>query len=492
MSTPYDQVLYRGLPFAQTHPDRLATMGTLFGMETPNVARCRVLELGCGDGGNLIPMAVELPGSEFVGVDLTQSAIELGRAVVGPLGLRNIRLERMDILDVGAELGTFDFIIAHGVYSWTPAPVREKLLAIAGELLTPHGIAYISYNALPGCRTREMYRGMLQFHGRGAASPRHQLESAREILRAAVEMQDSRGSEGVYLKGAAQALLEKDPAVLFHDELGEIYHPVLFHEFAARAAAHGLQFLAEANYRDMLPRDMPEAAVAFAERSAAGDRVARQQYFDLFQNRAFRQSLLCRQGIAVAQDALVARVCRLYAASAAKPVSCDPDIRAGAPEEFRGLLGASATTDHPVVKGAMLAMARRWPEALSFQELSAAAGKIAGVEADAESLAGMLLAAYASGLIELTSRRPRCVARAASFPATTALARWQASHGKLITTVRHTAVEAAGELERRLIALLDGSRDVAALTRELAPAVNRREEVDATLQKLANLGLLIA
>ena len=117
---------------------------------------------------------------------------------------------------------------------------------------------------------------------------------------------------------------------------------------------------------------------------------------------------------------------------------------------------------------------------------------MAGEAADVEGLAGFLLAAFGSGLVELHAARPRCVARACSFPTTTALARFQASNGQMITTPRHTPVEPAGEVERRLIALLDGTRDVAMLTRELAPAVNRREEVEATLEKLADLGLLIA
>src|SRR5438309_11960771 len=103
-------------------------------------------------------------------------------------------------------------------------------------------------------------------------------------------MEESRGPQGLSLKAAAQALLEKPVAVLFHDELGEIYHPVLFHDFAEHAARHRLQFLAEANYPDMRPRDMPDRVVAFANGAAGRDRVARQQYFDFFRNRAFRQT----------------------------------------------------------------------------------------------------------------------------------------------------------------------------------------------------------
>jgi tRNA G46 methylase TrmB len=67
--TAYDEVLYPSYTHNQTHPDRLATIATLFGLTPAPVERCRVLELGCGNGSNLVPMAYGLPGSEFVGID---------------------------------------------------------------------------------------------------------------------------------------------------------------------------------------------------------------------------------------------------------------------------------------------------------------------------------------------------------------------------------------------------------------------------------------
>src|SRR5512133_2271473 len=98
--TPYDAVEYPTFPQAQTHPDRLATLATVFGMTPAPVERCRVLELGTGDAGNLIPMAFALPGSEFTGIDLAQAPIAAGSRVVEELGLRNIRLLAMDLMDV--------------------------------------------------------------------------------------------------------------------------------------------------------------------------------------------------------------------------------------------------------------------------------------------------------------------------------------------------------------------------------------------------------
>src|SRR5579859_5835931 len=94
---PYEQVAYPGRPFPQTHPDRLGTIARLFGMSPTPVEGCRVLELGCGDGGNLIPMAYTLRASEFLGVDLSARAIAAGMEMVQALGLANVSLRRLDL-----------------------------------------------------------------------------------------------------------------------------------------------------------------------------------------------------------------------------------------------------------------------------------------------------------------------------------------------------------------------------------------------------------
>src|SRR5438067_633275 len=109
--TSYDRVLYPGYTHPQTHPDRLAVIGALFGLEPALVAHCRVLELGCGDGSNLVPMAGSLPGSEFIGIDLASRSISQGQQMVSELGLTNIRLIQGDIAEFNADVGKFDYII---------------------------------------------------------------------------------------------------------------------------------------------------------------------------------------------------------------------------------------------------------------------------------------------------------------------------------------------------------------------------------------------
>src|SRR5262245_7165996 len=114
----YDAVLYPGYALTQSHPDRLATLATLFGLAPADVSRCRVLELGCGDGINLISIALSLPEAECVGIDLAAVGIGKGQAIVQELGLKNVTLRQLDLMEVDRDFGQFDFIIAHGVYSW--------------------------------------------------------------------------------------------------------------------------------------------------------------------------------------------------------------------------------------------------------------------------------------------------------------------------------------------------------------------------------------
>ena len=162
--TEYDVIEYPHRPFAQLQPDRLAVLGTMFGMASPDPACCRVLELGCGSGGSLVPLAALHPGSSFLGIDLARTPVEQGRRRIDALGLANLRLEQMDVMAFPPEAGEFDYIIAHGLFSWVPEPVRESILRLCHRHLAPQGIACISYNTYPGCRIRQVFRDMMLFH----------------------------------------------------------------------------------------------------------------------------------------------------------------------------------------------------------------------------------------------------------------------------------------------------------------------------------------
>src|SRR5271157_4570416 len=93
---PYDAVAYPSFSYPDTHPDRLAAMAILHGLTPAPVERCRVLEIACNEGANLIPMAYATPGSEFVGFDLARQPVERGQERIRELGLKNVRMFASD------------------------------------------------------------------------------------------------------------------------------------------------------------------------------------------------------------------------------------------------------------------------------------------------------------------------------------------------------------------------------------------------------------
>jgi SAM-dependent methyltransferase len=151
-------------------------------MKPPGVHRARVLEIGCGSGANLIPMAVELPEGSFLGIDQSARHVAQGHAMIEAGELKNVELRHASILDVGPELGTFDYIICHGVFSWVAPQVQQRILSLCTATLAPDGVAYVSYNTLPGWHMRGILREAMLFHLDGEADPRQSIRKAPEVL----------------------------------------------------------------------------------------------------------------------------------------------------------------------------------------------------------------------------------------------------------------------------------------------------------------------
>jgi len=181
-STSYDEIPYPAAAYRQSHIARLETLAKLFGMAPVDIRHSRVLELGCADGANLIPMACALPESTFLGVDVSTRQIKAGQEIIAALGLTNIELLQCDIRHIDQSFGVFDYVIAHGVYSWVPPEVQDKILSICSEYLRDHGVAYVSYNTFPGWRMRGMLRDMMVYHARKFNDPKEQIEQARALI----------------------------------------------------------------------------------------------------------------------------------------------------------------------------------------------------------------------------------------------------------------------------------------------------------------------
>jgi methyltransferase-like protein/SAM-dependent methyltransferase len=476
--TSYDEVPYESHPYPQTHPSRLAAVATLFGLRPPAVESARVLELGCAAGGNLVPMAEAFPGATFLGVDLSARQIGDGQRLVEQLNLSNLTLRHTSILDLGGELGTFDYILCHGVFSWVPTAVQDKILSICANHLAPNGVAYISYNTYPGWHMRGMIRDMMRFHARKFAAPGDRVRQARALLDFLAE---STGPEGALypalLKNELEAVRHQADHYLYHEHLEEVNEPLYFHEFVERAGAHGLRYLGEARVGTMTTSNFaPDVDKAL--KLLATDQIATEQYMDFLRNRAFRETLLVHGRNTPNWQVRAERVERLHVASATRPADAGPvDVASDVAVKYRSPSGLVMSTTRPLLKGAMQVLAEAWPGTLPFAQLlsrsRAAAGLTdpASADADARNLAGGLVDSYlGSDMVEFHGA-PIVVANTPSEkPKAIPSARARAEEGRPVANRRHELVR-LGDLERCLLARLDGTRDRAALVEGCVAAV---------------------
>jgi SAM-dependent methyltransferase len=507
--TSYDEISYSCSVLPQTHPNRMAALARLLGVEAAPPAACRVLEIGCGTGENLIALALGAPRSTFVGFDLCAGGIEQGQEVIRELRLTNVHLLQADVMEFVPQI-PFDYVIAHGLLSWVPRPVQERLLELCRQALAPKGIAYLSYNTYPGSHVRQMLRDMMLFHAGSIAEPKARLQQARSLVKFLCDGQTRTDEYSALVRKEAEWILDRQSdSLLFHDDLAEVNTPFWFHELARQAAGHGLQFLAEADFCEMNDRIYPEA-VAETLRELDGNVVLKEQYLDFLKCRRFRQTLLVHAGVAIDRAAGPERIRGLLIASAATPKSEKVDLAPGVVEAFAGRHGAAMQVDHPLAKAAMLVLQSTWPRPVPFAELAAAAGQILNAAPDEDEqtlLAQVLLAAHDTGLVEVHAFRPHWASEVSDRPRASPLLRLQLRQGRdHVTTLRPTTLLVDQPLWRELFALLDGSRNRDMITAQLRqrldegaltlpPGVTEGDLpalVESVLRKAATEAMLIA
>lgn len=357
--TSYDALPYRGHAFPQTHPDRLALLGALHGLDPADPDSCRVLELGCGDGMNLVAMVAAAPGVRAVGIDAAAGPLERGRRYAAALGLDGLDLRAADIRNTES-LGEFDYVIAHGVWSWVDADTREALMGVIAGALAPQGIGFVSYLTLPGARLREL--------GRDAA---RRLAGDLEALRALQPWTSQRHDlYGQLLGQELERMLGRPDHVLRHDELSEQWEPCWLGEVARAAERHGMRFMAEADPLELRENWLPPGTDALLDRLADDDPVARGEIADVLSGRGFRQTLLCRAERARGEPRLSALRVGPERVRFAKWAENKADPHAEALQQFRaGTLELHAAparySDH----------APERPEAFALARLQAADGE---------------------------------------------------------------------------------------------------------------------
>jgi len=370
----YDERPYASESFSYSSPVHIQAAAHLYGVSAPAPQRARVLEVGCAAGGNILPFALAYPDAEVVGVDLSSVQIETGRRAVARSGVKNMTLHAMSLTDIGPEFGKFDYIIAHGLFSWVPPKVRDALMMLCHTNLSDGGVAYISYNTYPGWKAGDILRDAITLHSHGANSEKERVESARAVINLFKDGMASSNRMRGALEGVIASVDRLPDYYLEHEYLESFNSPCYFVEFADLAMRHGLDYVGDAHPSSEIAANFGRNVQLNLSLVAIGQsKLMRQQYLDFLIGQNFRKSLLVKAGtqssILVQPDA--GRGKDLRVAALFKPMDPPTD----APER-PGARWMRDTSGHPLCESdtTMLrvidVLGQVWPRSVSVSELS--------------------------------------------------------------------------------------------------------------------------
>lgn len=480
-STSYNDVPYVSFPYPQTHPDRLSAIARLFSLETPAVETARVLELGCASGNNLIPMASLLPKAEFLGIDYSSKQIEEANAELANLGLKNLSFRCESILDFKTDGKKFDFILVHGVYSWVSKECQDKILEICNKCLTPHGIAYISYNVLPGWRMRGMVRDMMLYHVSKFPDRESKIQQARALLDFLTKsVKGDKNPYGIFLQSELELLSAQNDSYFYHEFLEDNNFPMYFHEFVGNCTSHNLAYLGDSDLRTMSTKDMPEQAQKHLSQTIS--LVETEQYLDFIRNRMFRMSLVIHAGRQPLYAINPKCVRDLHLGSSLRANDPAMNLLTLDAAQFTCQSGLNMSVSEPILKASLLVLQQAWPASRPCMEVLAEASKKIGLALPSEGpaldnlifqLGQMLVTAYTSlpiGSVEITTRAVRSISLTGSKPRVHAFAKHQAKTLGAVTNIRHHIMR-IGDFEKNILPYLDGQHDLPSILGELCSMV---------------------
>lgn len=415
----YNSVPYDSRPFQQSAPEHLHALACLFGLDAPEPAKARVLEIGCSEGGNILPFAARYPDAEVVGIDLSDVQITAGQARLDASGLTNMRLQAANIEDIGKDAKPYDYIICHGVFSWVPASVQQAILRVCSENLSDNGIAYISYNTYPGWKTREIIRDAMLLRGAERTSPEEKLSYAVGMVDFLQQVSPEGSVMRQVLDENADMIRQGKPSYLLHEFMEPCNQPLYFKDFLAMAGEHGLGYLAEAEPSSMFLSNY-EPSIAEPLSKEVNNQEQLEQYLDFVRNRAFRQTLLVRKPqqakIRYALDA--EQLKKLHVAG----LFFEQNIahQTNQPRVYTDWRGGNLAPVNALEYAFMEAISKAYPATLNVSQLAAAlkeSGQLPGGE-DAEAVALALLEIYViRGHVRLRANDPTAMTKLAKDPA---------------------------------------------------------------------------
>ncbi len=423
----YDEVPYESFAYPQTHPNNVSTIATLFGLKAPNFKKARVLEIGCASGGNIAPMAYAYPDAKFVGIDISGEQIKQANERKKALDLKNVEFLQQDILDLkaGSKKDQYDYIICHGVFSWVPEKVREGILKSCNKLLSPNGIAVVSYNALPGWNAVRSVREMMLYHTNRFENPNDKVNQARLLLDFLAENVPA-GQVGykAVIESEKEMLQKTHSMYMYHDHLEAENAQFYLNDFVGMARENGLEYVGDAALASMYVGNM--SANVMDKLQALNDIVAQEQYMDFVTNRRFRTSILCKQDRKINRNLNKEQIMDYY-------LTFNPNIQVEGTDPTKDILfkigGGDFTTHDPLAGNLFLELATSGSVPVSANDLIKRVQEKTGEKSD-EKIKAILMAnglqLVLKGYINLHSYTIDFVSKVSKKPKVSPVARYEA------------------------------------------------------------------
>lgn len=462
MATAYDEVLYPSGPQARLHIDNLYLCAALNGYRPADVNRARVLEIGCGTGFNLLPMALESPNASFVGLDYAALPIRIGTEVAASLKADNLQLVCADISQPDLDLGQFDYIIAHGLYSWIPEPVRTGLWSFIARSLSPNGVFHVSYNALPGWYTTIAMRDFIRTLSPQEKNPRKRLDLVWEALGALASHADSEH----LLALEATRIRSHSKEVLFHDEMGEFTQPFYLHDVMARAEGVGLRYISEADLRRPSGIDKYEDVSELLAKLVPDDPMYLRRARDFTSMRRFHDSLFTQADHKQQSFRRHEILERCWAYSDIRLVGRDAD----GSHVFEHSKGLRITTKHPLLCALAGSLQSIAPQSVCLGEFWRMVAEDNPKVATqlAPQFWSIVIQLVESGALHLRLHQVPVANALEERPRVSPFCRVHAVWDNYATNAYHRSSSVPEGWQRAMLTLLDGSRDKAAIAQDLA------------------------
>ncbi len=510
IASRYDQEPYASHPYPQSHPARLGAVARLFGLPAPAIESARVLEIGCAAGGNLIPLAAQYPNAHFTGLELSIVQADRADARIERLGLSNIGVIHGDVAEFSTQGAKFDYVICHGVYSWAPAPVREAIMRTIATCLSPNGVAYISYNVLPGWRPKQVLRDALMSRVSGLADVSAQIAFTRAFL---ARLKSWPTGDSVYHRALKEAAAQSEGArddYLAHEMLSTDNEPQTFTQFIEDASRFDLAFLGECDMWMQIADNFDAATRDFARELSGNQIVPMEQSIDVLTGRTFRQTLLVHSARADKINRTLDPQ-RLAGLHLLGPVQELAEPEPGYSWSFAGNGQKRLSTSSPAARRAFTALADRGAASLSLDDCLAAAEATA--PEDRALVLDAVYKAVAAGVIGIVAAPVAAATFAGERPRVPAWIRADVGAGEThVANLRHESAT-LDIVPRLIMPLLDGAHDRADLEAELVAkaksgdlvftradgqvaddeglAACAKEHVARTLDQLARAALLL-